>query len=44
MLDLWHLRNIHLLDGIDPIELDNILEVTQTQGFKRGEVIFQPAS
>ncbi|MDQ7024687.1 MAG: Crp/Fnr family transcriptional regulator [Anaerolineae bacterium] len=42
MLDVWHLRNINLLDGIDPIELDNILEVTQTQGFKRGEIIFEP--
>ncbi|MBZ0275363.1 MAG: Crp/Fnr family transcriptional regulator [Anaerolineae bacterium] len=42
MIDVWHLKNIHLLSGIDPQELEAILRVTRTQGFKRGEIIFWP--
>lgn len=42
MSQVWNLRNIQLLHGIDPLELDNILNVTRTQVFKSGETIFDP--
>jgi len=42
MLEIWHLNNIHLLKNIDPKELEQILEVTRTLGFKPGETIFWP--
>ena len=42
MLNVWHLRNINLLTDIEPEELERILQVTRTQGYKRGETIFLP--
>lgn len=42
MSQVWNLRNIQLLRGIDPLEMENILRVTHTQAFKSGETIFEP--
>lgn len=42
MINVWHLKGIHLLADVDREELEQILQVTQTQGFKRGETIFWP--
>ena len=38
----WHIRDIHLLKGISPEELEKIFDITHTMTYDRGEILFHP--
>lgn len=42
MAELWNLRGLDLFAGLQPHQIDEVLQIVTTTGFKPGEFIFRP--